>query len=354
MTKDESLQLKGIAIMMMLWLHLFGTNIEILEGCEKHIYLHDGTPIIYAMRKFGRMCVVLYTFLGGYGMYKVFQRSDAPGSGITSGMNNGRRILRLLTNYWIVFFIFLAVATALNPQEYPGDTSRLLLNFATLRCTYNSTLWFLLPYTILLLFSTPIMRFVSSLKGCWLFIAPVAAFAIKVGAYSTTIPATGILNDIIINCINALNLFFMFFTGAIYARFDILQKSTAHIKQCISSLSIAQKLHITPSVACTLLLILLFFGRITQGASTLLDPIYLLAMIPLYLCIETPKRVKRTLGTLGSHSTNIWFLHEYILVLSGAAITFFRYPILIFAVLTITCIGFSYIINAIAKKIIRH
>lgn len=348
MTKDESLQLKGIAIMMMLWLHLFGTNIEILEECEKSIFLYDGTPIIYAMRKFGRMCVVLYTFLGGYGMYKVFQRCTIK----KNGMGNRRRILKLLANYWIVFFIFIATATALNPQEYPGSINKLLLNFTTLNCTYNGTLWFLLPYAILLLFASPIMRLASSLKGCWIFIAAAVAFAVKVIVYSTVIPATNVFNSIAINCVNALGLFFMFFTGAVYARFNILQKNVTHIKQWISGSFIGQRFHISPSLACTSMLVLLFFCRITQGASTLLDPIYILAMIPLFLCIDTPRWSKQVLGTLGSHSTNIWFLHEYILVLSGTAITLFRYPVIIFIILITTCLAGSFVVNAI-KKIAR-
>ena len=70
MTKDESLQLKGIAIMMMLWLHLFGTDEAILSETAKTIYINDSEPLIYAMRKFGRMCVVFYTFLGGTGLQK--------------------------------------------------------------------------------------------------------------------------------------------------------------------------------------------------------------------------------------------------------------------------------------------
>ena len=66
--------------MMMLWLHLFGTDQEILAETDKSIYLWDGEPLIFAMRKFGRMCVVLYTFLGGYGLAKVYHSMGLSGS----------------------------------------------------------------------------------------------------------------------------------------------------------------------------------------------------------------------------------------------------------------------------------
>ncbi len=337
--------------MMMLWLHLFGTNPTILDGCEKFIYLWNDAPLIYAMRKFGRMCVVLYTFLGGYGMYKVYLRNKTKKFDTIDPMNNGRRVLKLLINYWIVFLIFIAIATFLRPDKYPGSLTTLLLNFTALHCSYNGTLWFLMPYIILILFSAPIMKVASSLNSKKLWIVIIAALAVKILLYKTTIPANSIFNSII-NCIHALGLFFMFFIGAIYARFDIMEKCVSKIKQKLTESFIVQNLHISPSLICTLLLVLLFLGRIAQGASPLLDPIYILIMTPVYLCINTPKWIKQTLTTLGSHSTNIWFLHEYILILSGTAILFFRYPIVIFiALITASLIG-SFIINAI-KKIVK-
>lgn len=349
MTKEESLQLKGIAIMMMLWLHLFGTNQTIIEGCEKYIYLWNGAPMIYAMRKFGRMCVVLYTFLGGYGMYKVYQRSNNIDSGITNGMNNGKRALKLLANYWIVFLIFIVITSFTHPGKYTADTESLLLNFFALKNNYNGTLWFLMPYIILILLSTPIMRAASSLNGKKLWAVIIAALAVKILLYNTTLPRNNIFNNILINCIHALGLFFMFFIGAIYARFNIMEKCVSKIKQKLSASFIVQRLHVNVSFVCTLLLILLFFGRIAQGASPLLDPIYILIMIPIYLSIDTSKWIRQTLTTLGSHSTNIWFLHEYIIILSGTSILFFRYPIAIFAALLSACLICSFIINGIKR-----
>ena len=349
MTKEESLQLKGIAIMMMLWLHLFGTNQTILDGCEKHIYLWNGAPMIYAMRKFGRMCVVLYTFLGGYGMYKVYQRSHSSDLGIINGMNNGKRALKLLANYWIVFLIFIAITSFTHPGKYTTDTESLLLNFTALKDNYNGTIWFLMPYIILILLSAPIMRAASSLNGKKLWIAIIAALAVKILLYKTAIPANSIFSCILINCIHALGLFFMFFIGAIYARFNIMEKCVSKIKQKLSASFIVQRLHVNTSTVCTLLLVLLFLGRITQGASPLLDPIYILIMTPIYLSIDTPKWIKQTLKTLGYHSTNIWFLHEYIIILSGTAILFFRYPIIIFTALLIASYIGSFIINAIKR-----
>ena len=85
------------------------------------------------------------------------------------------------------------------------------------------------------------------------------------------------------------------------------------------------------------------------GASTLIDPVYIILMIITFLCIERPKWLNTSLSYIGKHSTNIWFTHRYLIMLTGTAITFFRFPIVILAVLVITCIGFSYAINAILR-----
>lgn len=353
MTKDESLQLKGIAILMMLWLHLFGTDRAILENSENFIHLWNGAPIAYAMRKLGRMCVVLYTFLGGYGLAKVYQRSGncTRGFGIYGGMNNGKRVWKLFTNYWIVLLMFMAVAVAIKPDRYPGDISEITGNITALNCTYNDSLWFLLPYAMLTLLASPIIKFANSLHGTRLWITLAVAFTVKCAVYNIARPTGGLGSLMLKNIIEASGLFFMFLVGILFARDSFLERTVTSIKQWFSRSFAARSLHISTSAMCTVILAALFFGRIVLGASTLIDPIYILLIVLTFLCIEAPKWLSRSLVYLGSHSTNIWFTHRYILVLSGAAIAFFRYPIVIFAALIIICLTISHIINAIKKAI---
>lgn len=354
MTKDESLQLKGIAILMMLWLHLFGTDRAILENSENFIHLWNGAPIAYAMRKLGRMCVVLYTFLGGYGLAKVYQRSGncTRGFGIYGGMNNGKRVWKLFTNYWIVLLMFMAVAVAIKPDRYPGDISEITGNITALNCTYNDSLWFLLPYATLTLLASPIIKFANSLHGTRLWITLAIAFTVKCAVYNIARPTGGLGSLILKNIIEASGLFFMFLVGILFARDSFLERTVTSIKQWFSRSFAARSLHISTSAMCTVILAALFFGRIVLGASTLIDPIYILLIVLTFLCIEPPKWLSRSLAYLGSHSTNIWFTHRYILVLSGTLITLFRYPIAIISILVLCCLTCSYVINAI-KRLLR-
>ena len=353
MTKDESLQLKGIAIMMMLWLHLFGTDKAILTETTKILYINDSEPLIYAMRKFGRMCVVLYTLLGGYGLAKVYQRNaTAKGLGIATGMKNGKRVWNLFKSYWLVMTLFILIATLLQPGRYPGNIMEVALNISALDITYNDTLWFLFPYALLTLFAQPIIKLSTVLRGTWLCIFIASAFIAKAIAYNTEIPFDNLGGVVIRNLFSATELFFMFFAGALFARESLMERCVMSVKESISHSCITRRLHLGTSTVCTAILLLLFTGRIFMGASTLIDPLYIIPMIITFLCINRPKWLNTGLAYIGNHSTNIWFTHRYLLVLSGTAIAFFRYPAIILAALVIICLAISHIINTI-KKVTR-
>lgn len=54
MTKEETLQLKGIAILMMLFLHLFNTTANV-EQCQTYIYFWNGKPLVLALSRVGSL-----------------------------------------------------------------------------------------------------------------------------------------------------------------------------------------------------------------------------------------------------------------------------------------------------------
>ena len=350
MTKEETQQLKGIAILMMVWLHLFGTNLEILDGCEKYIYLWNGDPLIYVMRKFARMCVVFYTFLGGYGLCKVWQRDNCQLSTVNLQLSmNLRRVWRLMMNYWLVLLLFVGVATWLHPETYPGGWRVLMENVTALNCSYNNTLWFLLPYALLTLLAVPIMRLVMGLRGKWLWLFLAAAFAVKAVIYVNETTYTSWLGLIWQNLLAAMGLFFMFVMGALFARDGLMEQVVAAIRGWVERSVVVRRMKVSPSVVCLMLLLLLFFGRICVGASTLIDPLFLLPMIPVYLCIQRPQWLSSTLAFIGKHSTNIWFIHRYILVLTGTLITALHYPVVMWAALVGVCIVCSYGVKGLMK-----
>lgn len=141
LTKKESLQMKGAAILIMVFLHLF-INPSNVALCQNY-FLGRGEPVVSQLAKFAGICVSLYLFLSGYGLYITYCRN--------SNIQFWKRILKLYLNFWIVFVIFISLATYLYPDRYPGSWTAFLNNVTGWYTTYNGEWWFLFPYVLLLL-----------------------------------------------------------------------------------------------------------------------------------------------------------------------------------------------------------
>ena len=74
MSRDETQIIKGLAILMMLWLHLFA-NIDAANSCYNFLYVSD-IPFSNFLAK---ACnpVDLYLLLGGYGLYCVYLKETS-------------------------------------------------------------------------------------------------------------------------------------------------------------------------------------------------------------------------------------------------------------------------------------
>ena len=151
MSRDESLQLKGIAILLMLALHLFSDLGTVTAECDWLIPFWNGKPIVYAFSRVAACCVPIYLFLGGYGLSRTFEQSPQ--------MHNGRRVLSLYANFWIVFLLFMPLACVIRPEDYPQDLPTLALSTIAWTSTYNGAWWFLLPYAVFTLSEYPDVHF---------------------------------------------------------------------------------------------------------------------------------------------------------------------------------------------------
>lgn len=90
LTKSESLQLKGSAILIMVLLHLFNRQ-ENIDKCIISINLL-GEPLVSQLAKFVEICVPLYLFLSGYGLYLLFEKNNT--------ISPLKRVLKLYLIFW--------------------------------------------------------------------------------------------------------------------------------------------------------------------------------------------------------------------------------------------------------------
>lgn len=95
MNKNETQLIKGVAIFMMIFGHLFFLPDEVSQ--MHHFVTIDGEPLVRILLHLSSP-VHIFLMLGGYGMYRVWQKGDR---------NRWRRIARLMVHYWIILIAFL-------------------------------------------------------------------------------------------------------------------------------------------------------------------------------------------------------------------------------------------------------
>ena len=139
MSKEESLEIKGIALIMMLWCHFYMTGAQY----ELFYIFKFGSFKLFSFLNNACTPVVFFVFLSGYGLYCVYEKGD---------QHRYSRILNLYIHYWVITIIFTTIAHNLADKEkYPGDIRDVFLNLSAFKTTWNCECWFLFPYSFLAL-----------------------------------------------------------------------------------------------------------------------------------------------------------------------------------------------------------
>lgn len=91
-SKNNSLIIKGIAIIMMVIHHRFTFPDRTYSGGYTSIYIVNNIPIEYYLGQVGKVCVSMFLFIGEYGAYKIY-KEDVNYQKIMS------RVIKLYINY---------------------------------------------------------------------------------------------------------------------------------------------------------------------------------------------------------------------------------------------------------------
>lgn len=349
MEKSTTSQLKGIAILLMLWLHLFSSH-EQTANLINTIYFWNGAPLAEVMKKICSMCVPIYIFLGGYGLAVTRERAMEQGR----GMNNGRRVLSLYANLWVVFLLFYPLGVIFNPALFDTGIYDAFLNLVGLKCSMNGAWWFLLPYATLTILSWWILKFIYSLSAKHETLVLIPTFAMYVCAYTLvdTIRFDGseMVYLIIVNVLRVFMLLFMFIIGAMFARHRLIDK----LRQRMLSRWNQHRINVTAGIVIMVLLLI----KLSIGASSLIHPWFVMILIPCYAVCTIPPRAKAVLEYFGRHSTNMWLTHYFFAhYIFGDTIYSLRYPIVIYVTLVAVSLASSHIVSFIytpIRKIIRQ
>lgn len=327
MNKQESTFMKGVAILLMIWLHCFNTGIPLVRNFYDIDLNGSGLCSLLAERCAGP--VELYMVLSGYGLYYTYRNKHA--------ISPIRRILKLLIHYWLVMAIFVGFGFLLRSDLYPGSWIDLINNITTWNTSYNSTTWFVFPYIINLLLAAILFRFLDShprMTIIFLFIEYVLFYGCSWAYHHNLIELPFWVKNIIQVC----NFFFPICCGAVLCKYDIITKMKLFFEG--------------RQIIVVFFLFCCFFLRSLTSFHFFVHLIYSISLIILLCSLNRGKIINRTLEEIGKLSTSMWFIHAFFIwYLFPDFMYGLNYPIFIFFVALFFTFTTALIIDFLNKKI---
>lgn len=324
--------LKGLALLLLLWHHLFYKTNGLFED-----FTLFGYGIANQLGIFSKVCVAIFVFLSGYGLI----RSNKSKSVI---IFYRKRFVKLFANYWFIWLIFVplnifcfgySLEQVYNTQIVP----KLIIDFVGMASlvgtrTMNATWWFYSCIIILYALFPIIYRGGYRYLLC-LLIALILPF---VPSFKLIEPIRYYLLPFVMGIICGDN------------RIGFHQSSI----KLLNKISLIFRGYSTNFDICILFVFFLLTAllRNISQYSLLVDSFLALLIYLLYINLNLSTKLKRALAFLGKHSFNIFLFH-----------TFFYYywfknlfysptnPILIFLLLLLVTLLVSLVLEYVKEKI---
>ena len=324
MTKEETVLLKGVALLMMLGCHLgsgFGINL-----------IHIGEVPLYDIINRIDVPVQIFTILGGYGLFYVFQKADK---------HHLSRIFKLYLHYWVIISIFVTIGHFIgDSSKYPGSIKDIILNYSSFYSRWNYECWFLFPYSLLSLSYPFLFKQMSRLRARYVCLITFVIFFIsgllisKLGVqYKTSSP-------ILYNLLYLGFLLFPFSLGAMLKRTELFSKLSVLVAK--------------QSYGKVLVFAILVMASVVKYyiPTALFSPFYAITFIVSFVLLSQGRVNIPILSTLGRHSMNIWMIHTWFLFyLFPSFIAAFKYLALEYVALLFISFLVSCVVNRIVKFI---
>lgn len=318
-TRENTKEIKGIAIIYMLIHHMYRFPMQVPFGMS----LATGFKIsemefTMLLGTIGQACASIFMFLGGYGLYKAFQRNGR--GAVTS------RIISLYKNFWGVFFVVVPIGFLFfSKQEQYCEAAERCFRFSVFSgkdfiasalgwsCAYNSEWWFFKEYLFALLAGA---IFISAFRKCdKVYLEIFAVIAIQV-LVSLVFPNTQEILGVQELASNAWlsNLFCMnaatplFFAGVVCSKYNIFE-SWKHFLEGYRKWWV---------IALGLIGIMLCaYSRafIERDLDLVLIPVYVFFM---WVVISQIPLLGKCLRKIGNHSTSMWLLHTFFIYYFGS------------------------------------
>ena len=334
MSKEYTGYLKGVAILLMVFLHLF-TNKETDVNLGFLLSIND-TPLIFYLT---RMCnpVPFFLILSGYGLYTIYNKQG--------GVKPCKRVSYLYFHLWVIYLLLLPLACYIKPASYPGSFSTFMYNATSWRCSYIGEQWFFLPYILLMVCSKWVFRLCDRLKGY----ITIGAGLIVYGATIYCLKKYGesglSFNMLFYNTFLTFYMLFPFLLGYCAKKYQWIEKINGIVTKRFS------KRWIMPAF----LLLILCISRCFISHATI-DPFYAIAFVVLFAIIPVTRGLGVVLSYLGKHSMNIWLIHTWFSnrLFHDFLYDTVHYPIIMYVGIILVSLAISHIVELIYKPIGKY
>ena len=332
MTKEQTIYLKGWAILFMMFLH-YGT--ESVWAAYPSIRVGDDWHHAF------QICVPLFLFFAGYGLTKglnVGEKSSYISTKLVAGIQL-RRCWKLLKRYWVTVLPFVTVAIMMGKFSFSWEG--LWLNMTALGCSWCPNAWFLSLYIELVLMFIILQKVIRLKKRNIVLLI----FAILIVTSKGLLFIDWIQDEqtILARQLKMIVLdFAVFAEGMLFARFKVFEYIFNRLS--ISSISTwGGYLAVALSIAI----------RAKLPLITMTELLHVPLCIGGLLILSKNRRLTSVITYFGKHSTTIWFIHGYFCWTFLTSITYgIHFWPLSFTFMVFICTVFSAIIEKILLKII--
>ncbi len=332
MTKNHTKMLYGLAILLMLYHHLF-----CLDRLNTEYLSVLGPVLEEKLSWFCKICVAIYAFISGYGLCVS-----------TSGKNEVKilnkfivdykytlkHLLGFMKKYWIVFVIFIPMRGIVGLDYISVKT--FVLSLIGLSNSYNGEWWYVEMY-ILLLFMFPFVNaFFTTSKN-------------KRGLALRIITCILILITYVTMCLT-IRIFVItyqsiFIIGYICAKFEIFQR--------IYNIKAFNK---NKNLFAFLILLICIVTRVilSKSAGSSGMDVFIIAPFIFSICIlfDNFEKISELLRKLGKHSVYMWLVHTFFCYnYFQPLITFSKISTIMYIELTIVSLITSMILYYIESKV---
>lgn len=330
MNKTESKLMQGVAILLMLFLHLFNSEVRVEELCSNYLTV-GGTPLVYILTRAANP-VPFFVLLSGYGLGFTYR------AGRLTPRGRALSLLRLYFSYWLTLCVFAGMGCFLRPDKYPGTVWDVVGNVTSWSYSYNGETWFLLPYALVSLTSLWLFRLRDRL-GVWVTLA-VSLFlwvctAFLISRYGDAYLYTHLAAYLPVKYVSFLFPFYLGSALQDWAR----RRGSLHFSLPGRGVWVPLALVALVALKCS-------------TPHDLFNVFYAAAFILLLLNCPRPRWLDAFLVEMGRRSMLMWFVHSYFCYYLFKAFIFSpRQPLLVFLLELVCSYATAVVLGRVVKRV---